>query len=153
WFFDLDLAEPQHFNHAVLLEAPASLAPGLAASLFAVLWARHDALRLRFATSPDGFHQTAEDAATSPLPFTVIELGALPPARRRSALEAAAASLQTSLDLAFGPLLRTALFGMGAGETGRLLLIAHHLTVDGVSWRILLDEIQGTYARLAAGES
>src|SRR6185503_18508751 len=50
-------------------------------------------------------------------------------------------------------ILRAALFERGAGKTGRLLLVAHHLVVDGVSWRILLEDLALSYAASIAGEA
>ena len=40
---------------------------------------------------------------------------------------------------------------MGAGRGQRLLLAAHHLVVDGVSWRVLLDDLERGYAQAAGG--
>jgi len=35
-----------------------------------------------------------------------------------------------------------ALFNLGVDKTSRLLLVIHHLVVDGVSWRILVEDLQ-----------
>ena len=43
------------------------------------------------------------------------------------------------------------LFELGAGQAQRLLLVAHHLVIDGVSWRILLEEMRQGYLKAAAG--
>lgn len=51
---------------------------------------------------------------------------------------------QRSLDLSTGPLLRALLVELPEGEQ-RLLLVIHHLVVDGVSWRILLEDLQQFY--------
>ncbi|WP_244235662.1 condensation domain-containing protein, partial [Pseudomonas aeruginosa] len=53
------------------------------------------------------------------------------------------------LDLEQGPLLRALLVDMADGSQ-RLLLVIHHLAVDGVSWRILLEDLQRLYADLDA---
>ena len=63
-------------------------------------------------------------------------------------MERAAAEAQASLDLTSGPLLRVVLVTLGA-EADRLLLVAHHLVVDGVSWRILLEDLLTGYEQLA----
>jgi non-ribosomal peptide synthase protein (TIGR01720 family) len=60
--------------------------------------------------------------------------------------------LQASLNLAHGPLIRVALFDLGAGQPGRLLIIIHHLAIDGVSWRILLEDLQTAYQQLDQGQ-
>ncbi|HEY2737412.1 MAG TPA: condensation domain-containing protein, partial [Thermoanaerobaculia bacterium] len=50
-----------------------------------------------------------------------------------------------------GPLLRLAYFRLGTHQPGRLLIIAHHLVVDGISWRILLEDLETAYARTSRG--
>ena len=64
---------------------------------------------------------------------------------------AVAEAAQRSLDLAEGPLLRAVLVERWDG-TQRLLLAIHHLVVDGVSWRILLEDLQAAYGQAVAGE-
>lgn len=59
--------------------------------------------------------------------------------------------IQAGLDLREGPVLRAAVFDLGAGRGRRLLLAVHHLVVDGVSWRILLEDLGAAYESLAAG--
>jgi non-ribosomal peptide synthase protein (TIGR01720 family) len=44
-----------------------------------------------------------------------------------------------------GPLFKAVLFHLGPPRRARLLFIAHHLVVDGVSWRILLEDVQRAY--------
>jgi len=67
-------------------------------------------------------------------------LSGIPHPERPRAIERVATDLQQGLSLSNGPLLRVAFFNMGADEPGRLLVTIHHLVVDGVSWRILLDD-------------
>ena len=67
-------------------------------------------------------------------------------------MRAAARSQQASLDLAAGPLVRVVFFDVGPQHPGPLLIIVHHLAVDGVSWRILLEDLQTAHAQLARGE-
>ncbi|MHC1548040.1 amino acid adenylation domain-containing protein [Phyllobacterium sp. K27] len=59
--------------------------------------------------------------------------------------------IQRSLDLSTGPLMRAGYFTLPDGD-GRLLLAIHHLAVDGVSWRIILEDLQEAYGRAEAGE-
>jgi len=137
-FFAEGRREPWRYNQAVLLvprERPA-MAP-LAASL-ARLAAHHDALRLRFLEEEGSWGQL--HAPVQPIPLYEIDLQVLPLGERRGALEAAAERLQSGLDLARGPLFTAAVFRLGE-EGDRLLLSAHHLVVDGVSWRVLLEDL------------
>ncbi len=142
WFFALDQPEPHHFNQALLLVVPGVSSPAALAAAVARLLARHDALRLRFERGPDGWRQRVAKAELAN-PFTCVDLAALPAVRRPAALAAAAAAAQTGFDLAAGPLFRAVLLRLGEEEEARLLLAAHHLAVDGVSWRILLRDLDG----------
>ncbi|HEV2755336.1 MAG TPA: amino acid adenylation domain-containing protein, partial [Actinomycetota bacterium] len=148
WFFERDLPERHHFNQSRLLRADGTDAELVEAAL-AALVEHHDALRLRFVRTPEGWTQHNAPAERSGY-VSVIDLSAEAPADRERALETACAELQTSLDLANGPLLRAAWFDLGEGAA-RLFLCIHHLAVDGVSWRILLEDLESAYEQLRRG--
>jgi non-ribosomal peptide synthase protein (TIGR01720 family) len=58
-----------------------------------------------------------------------------------------------SLNIADGPLLRVVLFNLGKSSPGRLLIVIHHLAVDGISWRILLEDLAEVYKQLDTGKN
>ncbi|WP_315799640.1 non-ribosomal peptide synthetase, partial [Bradyrhizobium sp. SZCCHNR1002] len=153
WLFGQDLAVPDHFNQAVLLDC-AALTPELVMSALDALLRQHDALRLRFVRGEQGWQQT-HDATAAALQsaelFEAIDLSGLDAAVQAPALRRHAERLQASLDLAQGPVLRAALVDLGEGGQ-RLLLIAHHLVMDGVSWRILLEDLGTALSVLQRGE-
>jgi amino acid adenylation domain-containing protein/non-ribosomal peptide synthase protein (TIGR01720 family) len=153
WFFATDPTDRHHFNQAVLLALRRPLAPAVAERAWEALVAHHDALRLRFApdpSAPEGVRQIAAPAGDGRRSWARIDLSALVPAMARQALAGAASAVQASLDLARGPLARATWLDL-PGEA-RLLLTVHHLAVDGVSWRVLLEDLQSACRRLAAGE-
>jgi amino acid adenylation domain-containing protein/non-ribosomal peptide synthase protein (TIGR01720 family) len=160
WFFAQEMPHPEYFNQALLLEmwppeGEARIDPAVLRRAVAGLLEHHSAFSLRFeppAAEQPEWRQVSGAAITEP-PFTRFDLAALPEERRRPALEEAAASLQASLDLAAGPLLRVALFGQGGEAAERLLLVSHHLVMDGVSWRVLLEDLEILYRQLARGEA
>ncbi|HVR99442.1 MAG TPA: amino acid adenylation domain-containing protein, partial [Thermoanaerobaculia bacterium] len=140
-FFEQELPYPEHFNQALMLEGEGLRAEVLERAV-ARLLAHHDALRMRYELGDEEWSQTGV-APSGETPFMQIDLAALPEAARRGARETAAAALQASLDLTRGPLLRAALWtGDGAD---RLLLAVHHLVVDGVSWRVLVEDLETLY--------
>ncbi len=162
WFLEQHPAGAHHFNQVLLLTVPPRFAPGLLAAAARLVAERHDALRLRFHRDggDDGgaWRQllpepaaTAAGADRGPAGVHRVSLAALPAARWQAALGAAAAAVQASFDLAAGPLLRVAVFTLPGGQPHRLLIAAHHLVVDGVSWRQLLEELQSACRQLAAG--
>ncbi|WP_437528303.1 amino acid adenylation domain-containing protein [Sorangium sp. So ce726] len=150
-FFARGLPNPHHWNQSLLLSVSEPLEwPALEAAVRALL-RHHGALRLRYVPEERGFRQTL---ARSDEPATVVhraDLAGVPEAEQPRALEAHAARWQASLDLTAGPLLRVVGFDLGAGRPGRLLLVAHHLVIDGVSWRILLEDLEAAYDQARRG--
>lgn len=156
WFFEQSLPDPQHWNIAFLLQADRRLDPALTARAAEHLIEHHDALRLSFIQEPSWDGQAGEtrwrqvNGRSGRVPLTCHDLSALSAAEQKAAMKATAAKLQGSLDL-LGPLLRLALFDLGHEQPSRVLVIIHHLAVDGVSWRILLEDFQTAYQQLERG--
>jgi amino acid adenylation domain-containing protein/non-ribosomal peptide synthase protein (TIGR01720 family) len=150
WFLNLDLPDAHHWNQSILLELNA---PMEAEVLKKVLWHildHHDALRLRFERSAEGWRQTNTDMDDD-VPFAVIDLSTVPAPDRSAALERHCDHLQTTLDFVRGPLIRMVLFRMGDGEPDRVLTTIHHLAVDGVSWRILVEDFEIAHGQISRG--
>ncbi len=110
---------------------------------------QHDALRLRFARGTDGWRQWHGDASGA-WPLDYFDLSSLPENERAAAVTATASQLQAALDLEQGPLARAAWFDLGSAGR-RLLLVVHHLVVDAVSWKILLDDLTAVWRQLHDG--
>ncbi len=143
WFFDLGSPEPWHWNMAVLLRVEPRVTPAALDAALARLLEHHDALRLRFQETAAGWRQSFSSPGHE-TPFGVLDLANLPTERREAAFSAAANAVQASFDLARGPVLRAALIDLGtqSGQRERRLLLAvHHLVIDGVSWRLLLEDL------------
>ncbi|HEK3480839.1 TPA: non-ribosomal peptide synthase/polyketide synthase [Pseudomonas aeruginosa] len=141
WFFEQSIPNRQHWNQSLLLQARQPLDGDRLGRALERLQAQHDALRLRFREERGAWHQAYAEQAGEPL------------WRRQAGSEEVLLALceeaQRSLDLEQGPLLRALLVDMADGSQ-RLLLVIHHLAVDGVSWRILLEDLQRLYADLDA---
>ena len=140
WFFERDLPDPGHFNQALLLELEVSLAPALLEQAIQALAVRHDAMRMRFVRRNGDWITMLAD------PGETVSLSVEP----ADNLEKRCAAAQASLDLSNGPLVRLVLF-QGVEEPLRLLLVMHHLVVDAVSWRIILDELGTACFQLRTG--
>ncbi|AZC27739.1 non-ribosomal peptide synthetase [Pseudomonas sessilinigenes] len=145
WFFDSRIPQPQHWNQALLLEPVTPLdAQRLEQALLAVV-EQHDALRLRFNQSNEQWRAEYLPLSDAPLLWQVR-------VPSMATCETLFADAQRSLDLEHGPLLRAVLVDGPEGEQ-RLLLAIHHLVVDGVSWRVLLEDLQNVYRQLEAGQA
>jgi non-ribosomal peptide synthase protein (TIGR01720 family) len=153
WFFAQEPAEPWHFNQAMLLELKPRLELDRLQSMLQVLLEHHDALRLRF-HGMEGTWWQAHAAADESVSITQVDLSdPAEPSLHQAAIEQAATEAQSSLNLEQGPLLRAVHFRRPAAQSDLLLLVVHHLAVDGVSWRILLSDLEQLYEQLTAGQS
>jgi non-ribosomal peptide synthase protein (TIGR01720 family) len=151
WFFSLPLGRRHHFNQAVLLEARRRLDPALVEAAVAHLLGHHDALRLRFERDGSRWRQYYAESQELSEVCTRFDLSGLSGAAASRRLEREADLLQRRLDPERGPVLRVACFEMGEDEPQRLLLVAHHLVIDGVSWRVLVEDLEGCCRALLAG--
>jgi amino acid adenylation domain-containing protein/non-ribosomal peptide synthase protein (TIGR01720 family) len=150
WFFEQRFPERHHFNQAALLDLGQRVDPRLLERVVRALLTHHDALRLRYQPEGEDFRQLLGGVEENAV-FRHIDLSAEPAENRDSVLEEVANGLQRSLNLSTGPLVRAALFSTGTGSD-RLLIVVHHLAVDGVSWRILLEDLWSGYQQLTVGE-
>ncbi|TWS93706.1 non-ribosomal peptide synthetase, partial [Reyranella sp. CPCC 100927] len=139
---------PSHWNQAVLLRVQGDVdEAGLERALSALV-VRHDALRLRFGRDEAGDWQQRVEVSEAHRLLSVVDLRA--EGDWVSQLSARGTRLQAGLDLSQGPLLAAGLFLVPGGES-RLLLAIHHLAVDGVSWRVLLEDLQEGYGQAVSG--
>ena len=146
-FFSLNPPSPSHWNQHLWLALDAPMDREALNATLQALYQQHDALRLQFVREKNGWSQTClpADAPSGELLWW-----------RQADSESAVAKLceqaQRSLNIENGELLR-ALYVQSQGEPDRLLLVIHHLAVDGVSWRIFLDDLLGAYGQALAGQA
>jgi amino acid adenylation domain-containing protein/non-ribosomal peptide synthase protein (TIGR01720 family) len=150
WFLDQDRPDPHHFNLALVMEPREELDTAILERAASAVVAHHDALRLRFRRGADGW--TQENAAVAGAAFESIDLSSVPESERETEFTRRATEVQAGLDLERGPLVRFALFDMGADRPQRLLLAAHHLVMDVVSWSVVAEDLETAYRRIARGE-
>jgi amino acid adenylation domain-containing protein/non-ribosomal peptide synthase protein (TIGR01720 family) len=151
WFFEQGFADPEHWNMSALWSVDETLSPTFLDAMTRRLVENHDAFRLRFVRGEEGWQQFSAGIDDVRDPVTVVDLAGLPDGEQTPAIEAAGGALQAALDLGRGPLLRLGLFLLGPGRSNRLLVAVHHLVMDGISWRILLEDLQTSWRQLADG--
>ncbi|WFA93998.1 plipastatin non-ribosomal peptide synthetase PpsC [Bacillus subtilis] len=151
WFFSQDIEERHHFNQSVMLFHSGRLSENAIRPALKKLAEHHDALRMvyrnddrRWIQSNQGIHESQlYSLRTSDL--SQSESG------WETQIKQEVADLQQSINLQEGPLLHAALFKTLTGDY--LFLAIHHLVVDGVSWRILLEDLSAGYQQAAAGQT
>ncbi|MFK4067123.1 amino acid adenylation domain-containing protein [Streptomyces sp. NPDC029674] len=104
------------------------------------LLARHDVLRARL--TDDALHIPQAGAVTGADVLTAVRAT---DDDLRTLIDTCVTGIRDAMDPRTGPLLRALWVDAGPERPGRLVLVAHHLVADGVSWRILVDDIEHAY--------
>ncbi|HEY6807000.1 MAG TPA: amino acid adenylation domain-containing protein [Pyrinomonadaceae bacterium] len=149
WFFEQVREHREHWNQAMLLKirGPQVNSAALRTAL-ELVQRQHPALNMCFEEKDGLWQQRLNPSSTKGL--LVVELTQVSSNELKQTIEYACGEAQASLDLNNGRLLRAVLFRCGVEEP-RLLIVIHHLVVDGVSWRVLLEDLQAAYELLQNG--
>jgi amino acid adenylation domain-containing protein/non-ribosomal peptide synthase protein (TIGR01720 family) len=145
YFFNTSRPSVHHYNQSVMLYWPQGIEKKIVEQIFNALVHHHDALRLRYQEQQEGvwhqYHGPVQGVAVEEYDYR--GLGQAPD------LLTSCDQLQRSLNLTTGPMLRLGLFHLDQGS--HLLIVMHHLIVDTVSWRILLEDLESLYEQLKTG--
>ncbi|MCE8024896.1 non-ribosomal peptide synthase/polyketide synthase [Billgrantia aerodenitrificans] len=147
WFFEQNFSEPHHWNQSLMLEAASGVDAAVLRRAVETVVDHHGALRLRFERLGDSWQQAYGKLADDIFEHVDVSDHAGPAQAITQAAEAAQRSL--SLTRPF----RAIWMELGGERGGRLLLVAHHLVIDSVSWRVILDDLQAAYTQLSSGNA
>ncbi|WP_430015681.1 amino acid adenylation domain-containing protein [Microcystis protocystis FBCC-A270] len=145
WFFEQNWPERHHFNQSILLEVPNNLQPDLLKQTISKLLYHHDALRLRFVQKGEQWQQNHSDDCNN-FAFEKVDLSHLSYHEQLTKMAEISEVQQRLLNLEEGPLMAVVFFALG--ESGKMLIVIHHLAVDGISWRIILEDFVTIYQQL-----
>ncbi|RJG39976.1 condensation domain-containing protein, partial [Motilimonas pumila] len=135
-----------HWNQHISVALKQPMEPAVLSAALSQLVHHHGALRLRFSQDPQGqWQQVYQKLGAETLLWQSQ-------AADDTAYQALTLELQQSLDITHGRLLGAALVSMADGSQ-RLLMCIHHLAIDGVSWRILIDDLWRLYQQGIAGQA
>jgi len=141
WFFEQSFTDKQHFNQAVMLYGKNGFEEWIIRKVFSKLVEHHDALRMVVKDIADKkglFNRGIEDELYS---IETVDLANNP--KYRELIKKNTEEIQQSIDLKHGPLIKLGLFKTNIGD--HLLIVIHHLVIDGVSWRIILQDLFSGY--------
>ena len=150
WFFEQNLTEANYYNQAFLLDVSVHLNQEVLAQAMRQVESQHDALRLRF-TNQDGAWRQRYSPLAKSAPLDFVDLADAMVESQAQAIRDASVAAQARLDLSEGPIWRVVSFNLGVNQPGKLLVVVHHLAVDGVSWRPLLEDLETAYTQIAEG--
>lgn len=141
WFFEKEPQFRSHYNQAVMLYRKEGYDAALLSQVFERIIFHHDALRMVFKNNAGVITQLNRGLDGVFADLKVTDLSGeddYPPI-----IETKANQMQRGIDLENGPLLKLELFKTRQGD--HLLIVIHHLVVDGVSWRILFEDFTSGY--------
>lgn len=149
WFFAQDFAKPDHWNQAAMFHVAQEVTDDHLRNALKIIQTQHPVLNLQYAYVDGVWQQSYQDPQT--LPFSVLDLTNLENGAWQQERQAIIERTQAGLSLEDGKLWQACLLITPAGQ--QLLWVIHHLVVDGVSWRILLDDLQNLCQQQLSGQS
>ena len=141
------------FHQAMLLDLPFDVDHQRLENALQVLLDHHDALRLRLERRDQDWQLWVPPAGAVRAESCLrrVEIAGLRRAEQEKVLAGEKQAAAERLDPDAGKMLQAVWFDDGGQGSGRLLLVLHHLVVDGVSWRILLPDLQAAWEALRTG--
>jgi non-ribosomal peptide synthase protein (TIGR01720 family) len=141
WYLDRNEQQISHYNQSLLFKIDKSITAGKLQQCFDVLLAHHDALRFRF-TKKD--KQWCQEYTDERIVVASEKLSS------EALIYSCAKKYQESLSIARARLVGAVIMETPDRElTNRLFIVVHHLAVDGVSWRIIVDHLNSLLDRIA----
>ncbi|MEW7293169.1 non-ribosomal peptide synthetase/type I polyketide synthase [Aquimarina sp. 2304DJ70-9] len=149
WFFENNDTERNHFNQSVLLDFCDGITENEVELIFTKIQEHHDVLRTVYKENTEEPTSCYLDTDESPVSLHVFDLRGAKDAS--AVLLSESKKIQSGINIQTGPLMHLGLFQMDKGS--RLLIVIHHLAVDGVSWRILFEDIETLYQQIKNKEA
>ncbi|PNQ83109.1 non-ribosomal peptide synthetase, partial [Paenibacillus sp. F4] len=150
WFFEQNPADVHHSNQAFMQFSKQGFDEEALRQAVRQLVVHHDALRTVYRQTENGYTAWNRGAGENEALFDLEVVDFKGVGDVKEAVEAKANDIQASIDLENGPLVKLGLFRCDDGD--HLLIAIHHLVVDGVSWRILLEDFAACYEQALQGQ-
>lgn len=148
WFFDMNFTEMHHWNQAVMVYREKGLEEEIVRKVASKILEHHDILRAVFKKEGGRIIEVHNEIEEQMVDLKVYDLKGTED--YISKIGELSNQIQGSIDLSKGPLVKFGLFKTLTGD--HLLIAAHHLVVDGVSWRIILEDMERGYNQALNGE-
>lgn len=144
WFFEQNYINRNQWNQSFMLYSRDHVVSTYIKDVFDVLVVHHDGLRMTVDQQNNRIIQRIRGLDEGPF-YTLEVFDLRGQSEVVTTIERLATTLQQSISLTDGPLIRLGLFQTDEGD--HLLITIHHIAVDGYSWRILLEDMRDGYAQ------
>lgn len=150
WFFDQNLANPDFYNQSVLLTLNKPINISLLEQTFKKLIDHHDGLRLNFNPEKGNLFFNNKHIDED---FHIPEYHLFSSTKEKySNIESICQEVKSSFDITKTLLIKAAIITDETGEK-KMFITAHHLVIDGISWRILLEDMYKIYSALETNQN
>ena len=158
WFFSEETESMNHFNQSILVKVDKKVAVETLSSVVKLLQERHDALRFVYKKEVDGIYKgeakwkQSFDSRIQKLELedlTHTELN-----KQAGAIEELCQKYQATLNIENGNLAKFVFMQTPESDNyNRLFIVVHHLAIDTVSWRIIMNEMEHAVKSIGSGDS
>ncbi|MEQ3595461.1 condensation domain-containing protein, partial [Bacillus albus] len=149
WFFSKKFVNPHRYNQAETLYKAEGFDPEAVELALDKLMEHHDLLRAVFLKNRQQMVQINRKAYTADF-YTLEVMNLRNKNNWRELAENHIDSIQGELNIENGPLIKASIFQTNKGD--HLVIVVHHLIIDGVSWGILLEDLETAYEQAVSGE-
>ena len=144
-FENLNLAHPEHYNQAMMFTLT-GIDNNIIKDALNKIVKHHDMLRVVYRNNELEILPSDES-----LLFDLYEFDYSYEADKHMAVESKCTEIQRGIDLSGGPLVKAAIFELGYKKI--MMLCIHHLAIDGVSWRIIGEDLETVLRQIASDET
>ncbi|MBD3860021.1 amino acid adenylation domain-containing protein [Bacillus sp. 28A-2] len=149
WFFERNFSHQHHWNLSMMLHAANGFDLSITEQVMHKLLSHHDALRMVYKQEHGDILQYNQRELTEPM--SIISCDVSKEQDVKKAISTYANEYQRQLNLETGPLMKVICFRAKDGD--HLLIVTHHLVIDGISCRILLEDFMSLYQQAEQGQT
>ncbi|MEF7557383.1 amino acid adenylation domain-containing protein [Bacillus thuringiensis] len=151
WFYEQSLVNQNHYNQTIMLKVNSTLDIQILRQAFGELISHHDGLRLNYNCSTKK-HIFSNTYINEEFPIQEYDLTRLSKEDQEKEIINIGTHLKGNFDLTGSLLIKAAIVCLSSSEK-QLMITAHHIVIDGVSWRILLEDLYTAYQAIKVGEA
>ncbi|WP_179867010.1 non-ribosomal peptide synthetase [Bacillus pseudomycoides] len=144
WFFKKHFTNYNHWNQSITLKLNLDVDHHLLQQSLNMLFKHHDTLRLNYIPTEGKLYYN-DSHLQNPVPLIVYDLSMYDQREQEQKIIEYGNEIKSSFDIESGILFKACLFNLGDAQGKRLVLTAHHLIIDGVSWRIIVEDLENLY--------
>lgn len=154
-FFDIDAQHIDHYNQSALFMVPAGFDVEMLTRAVVALVNRHDAMRLQFFEEQGEWYGRYQNVNSLQIKKQVsaVDMSSTTSDDLHNKLWQLGEEYQSSFDVREGLLFKAVYIDLGPDKDGRVAILFHHLIVDGVSWRIILSDLEQAIGQLQQGQN